>query len=132
MENTRARILVAEDNPALAAVIEFNLRRAGCAVTRMRNGRLALEAAMEEDFDLVVTDHQMPEMTGIELCERLRALPQYMDTPIIMLTAKGLELDMSNLGETVGVSEYLSKPFSPAELVRKIEECLISSCAITS
>lgn len=132
MENTRARILVAEDNPALAAVIEFNLRRAGCAVTRMRNGRLALEAAMEEDFDLVVTDHQMPEMTGIELCERLRALPQYMDTPIIMLTAKGLELDMSNLGETVGVSEYLSKPFSPAELVRKMEECLISSCAITS
>lgn len=129
MDNAKANILIAEDNPALAAVIEFNLRRAGFSVTRTKNGRVAWEAACREEFDLVVTDHQMPEMTGVELCQKLRESPRYIETPIIMLTAKGLELDLDHLRKTLDISAAISKPFSPAALVRKVEGYLVESCA---
>ena len=70
----------------------------------------------------------MPEMSGVELCQKLRETPSYIETPIIMLTAKGLELDLVQLRETLGISAALPKPFSPAELMRKVEECLELSC----
>ena len=128
---TKSRtILIAEDNPALSGVIRFNLTRVGFDVTATRNGREAWQRAQAERFDLVVTDHQMPEMTGVELIEQLRQMPEYAAVPIIMLTAKGLELDMTRLREELGIAAALAKPFSPTELVNTVEQCLASPAEV--
>ena len=88
------RVLIVEDNTALARITQFALDNAGFETTTASNGRVALEAALKSQFDIVITDQQMPVMTGIELCHELRDHPEYSDCPIIMLTAKGLELEL--------------------------------------
>jgi two-component system, chemotaxis family, chemotaxis protein CheY len=97
-------------------------------VTTVTNGRDALETVKKGKFDLVLSDHQMPMMTGIELCECLRELPLYNDTPFILLTAKCMELNFESLRERLGVSRALPKPFSPSELINCIEESLAAKC----
>ena len=126
------KVLVAEDNPALAGVVRFNLKRAGFDVTVARNGREALEAASRTPFGVVITDQQMPELTGTELCAELRRREEYRDTPIIMLTAKGLELDIEALRQRLGVWAALPKPFSPAELIGLVEECVEEHLSVVS
>ena len=118
------RALIVDDNLALARVTQFALDRAGFETQTARNGRLALEAAQVMQFDIVVTDQQMPELTGIELCSELRKLPGYVDCPIILLTAKGLELELPRLREELGISGVFSKPFSPAAIVKAVEDLL--------
>lgn len=122
-----ARVLVCEDNAALSAVVCFNLRRAGFDVTPVANGRAALAALVEADFDLVLSDQQMPLMTGIQLCESLRQVPRHKHTPFILLTAKRMEIDVAKLRQTLGVIAVLPKPFSPSELVQVIDESLTSN-----
>ena len=124
MSNADKHILVAEDNAALASVVRFNLQRAGFQVTVACNGRVAWEAVQEEDFDLIVTDQQMPEMTGCEFCEKLRADDEFRDIPVIMLTAKGLELDLPRLKAELGIAATFLKPFSPREIVKAVEHHL--------
>ena len=122
---TRARnVLVAEDNPALAHVAAFNLQRAGYRVTTARNGREAWELLQEVPFDLVVTDQQMPEMTGSELCAAMRSSEAHADIPVVLLTAKGLELDRRQLQQELGVVRLFSKPYSPSELIGAVHEVL--------
>lgn len=116
------RALIVDDNLALARVTQFALDRAGYETQTARNGRHALEVAQASQFDVVVTDQQMPEMTGIELCRALRSLPQYAERPIILLTAKGLELELPRLREELGISAVFSKPFSPGAVVRAVED----------
>ena len=123
-----ANILVVEDNKALSGVVTFNLVRAGFQVTAVGNGKDALEALQRSSFDLLLTDQQMPVMTGIELCESVRRIPRYKDLPIILLTAKCMEMNFSELQERLGLSAALPKPFSPSELVNCIEECLAAGC----
>jgi CheY-like chemotaxis protein len=122
-----ARILVCEDNGALSAIICFNLRRAGFEITEVQNGQAALEALKRESFDLVLSDQQMPLMTGVQLCEAARKLPQHRDTPFILLTAKCMEIDVAMLQQTLGVTRALPKPFSPSELVNCIENALAAN-----
>ncbi len=129
MSNEKRRILVAEDNAALATVVRFNLERAGFAVTVAPNGLKAWEAAQEHEFDLVVTDFQMPHMTGGELAANLRGHERYQTTPIIMLTAKGLELELTNIREELGITATFAKPFSPKEIVQAVEDQLAASMA---
>jgi two-component system chemotaxis response regulator CheY len=124
----KAKILVCEDNVALSGVITFNLVRAGFEVMSVANGRLALEALEKGNFDLVLSDQQMPMMTGIQLCENLRQLPAHRRTPFILLTAKCMEIDFLRLQEKLGVSAALPKPFSPSELIGCIEDALAASC----
>jgi CheY-like chemotaxis protein len=124
MANQKAKILVCEDNVALSGVICFNLVRAGFDVTSVANGRLALDALEKGMFDLVLSDQQMPMMTGIQLCENMRQLPEYKRLPFILLTAKCMEIDFAKLQQNLGVSAALPKPFSPTELVNCIEDCL--------
>ena len=124
MSGTPGKILVAEDNPALAAVIKFNLQQAGHQVMVVNDGQAALETAQLESFDMIVTDHQMPNLSGVEFCERLRDLKAYQATPILMLTAKALEMDFADLQERLGLCQLLAKPFSPAEVVRVVAENL--------
>jgi CheY-like chemotaxis protein len=128
MQNEKAKILVCEDNTALSGVVCFNLVRAGFEVTCAMNGRLALEALQKSSFDLVLSDQQMPMMTGIQLCESLRQLPAHRRTPFILLTAKCMEIDFAKLQQTLGISAALPKPFSPSELVNCIEETLAAHC----
>ncbi|MEO7405318.1 MAG: response regulator [Burkholderiales bacterium] len=128
MASEKAKILVCEDNVALSGVICFNLVRAGFEVTSVFNGRLALDALEKQPFDLVLSDQQMPMMTGIQLCENLRQLPMHRGTPFILLTAKCMEIDFAKLQQTLGISAALPKPFSPSELVVCIEEALAASC----
>jgi two-component system, chemotaxis family, chemotaxis protein CheY len=124
MASEKARILVCEDNVALSGVICFNLVRAGFDVTSVSNGRLALDALEKRSFDLVLSDQQMPMMTGIQMCENMRQLPQHKRTPFILLTAKCMEIDFVRLQQTLKISAALPKPFSPSELVNCIEEAL--------
>ena|SRR5688572_8756442 len=120
-------ILVAEDNAALASVIRFNLIRAGYRVTVANNGRQAWECMQVNRFDLIVTDQQMPEMTGCQLCEKVRSVPEYSDLPIIMLTAKGLELELPRLRDELKIMATFMKPFSPKEVVKAVEDCLAAA-----
>jgi two-component system chemotaxis response regulator CheY len=124
----KAKILVVEDNAALSGVVCFNLVRAGFQVTSVNNGRHALETLEKGNFDLILSDQQMPLMTGIQLCENIRQLPAYKRTPFILLTAKCMEIDLSRLQHHPGISTALPKPFSPSELILCIEECLAEAC----
>jgi CheY-like chemotaxis protein len=128
MDNGKAKILVCEDNPALSAIVSFNLLRAGFEVTTVANGRLALDALKKSGFDLILSDQQMPMMTGIQLCESVRQIPAYKRTPFILLTAKCMEIDFDKLQQTLGVTKALPKPFSPTELINCIEEALAAGC----
>ena len=121
MDNSDKHVLVAEDNAALLSVIRFNLERAGFQVTVAANGRIAWEYAQDYQFDMVVTDQQMPEMTGCEFCRLLRDLDNYHETPVIMLTAKGMELELPKLKEELGISATFLKPFSPKEIIQAVE-----------
>ena len=123
MEKGSRNFLVAEDNPALACVIRFNLERSGFHVTAANNGRVAWEFAQDQTFDLVLTDQQMPEMSGHELCQKLRATTDHAETPIIMLTAKGMELDLPRLREELGITATFLKPFSLKEVIKAVESC---------
>ncbi len=128
MSDKKARILVCEDNTALSGVICFNLVRAGFEVTSVVNGRAALESLQKQSFDLVLSDQQMPMMTGIQLCESMRQMPAHRRTPFILLTAKCMEIDFLKLQQSLGVSVALPKPFSPSELVSCIEQALAAEC----
>ena len=123
----KSRILVCEDNSALSGVVTFNLVRAGFEVTAVTNGQLALEALSKDTYDLVLSDQQMPLMTGIQLCEHVRQLPAYKQTPFILLTAKCMEIDKAKLQQTLGLTKALPKPFSPSELVNCIKEALATA-----
>ena len=127
MSGENVKILLVEDNLALSGVICFNLTRAGYQVTSVNNGREAIQALQQGRFDLVLSDQQMPRMTGIQLCEHLREMPDHAHTPFILLTAKCMELDVARLRQRLGVSAALPKPFSPSELLSLIEESLASN-----
>lgn len=114
--------LIAEDNAALRRVIGFTLRGSGFDVTAAADGLLAWEAAEHTAFDLVVTDQQMPNLNGLELVERLRTSAPNQNTPVILLTAKGLELQQETVRDQYGVAAMLHKPFSPAQLAKLAEE----------
>jgi DNA-binding response OmpR family regulator len=125
--NSRARILVVEDSLAAAKRLQFSFQQAGFKVDVARNGREALAKARQRKFDLVVTDEQMPEMTGREWCQELRNDERYADTPIIFLTAKQFEIDAAELSDDLHVCATFGKPFSPQALVRKVEAELLAA-----
>lgn len=114
------RVLVAEDEASIREFIVINLQRSGYDVSQADNGKAALEMyeASNGDFDVVLLDIMMPEMDGLEVCKRLRGLSQTVG--IIMLTAKTQEIDRVT-GLLVGADDYVSKPFSPSELMARVD-----------
>ncbi|QDU54777.1 response regulator [Aeoliella mucimassa] len=130
MENTASKVLIAEDNAALLRVLEFTLARAGYAVTQASDGAQAWQHAQAEDFDIVLTDQQMPYMTGVELCTNLRSLDRYEHTPIVLLTAKGMELELPQLCAELGIAATFSKPFSPSQVLKKVQELLAAKATV--
>lgn len=117
---TVKRILVAEDEAAIREFIVINLKRSGYTVTEAENGLEALNQynAANGDFDVVLLDIMMPEMDGIEVCKRLREKSSGLG--IIILTAKTEEMDKVT-GLLVGADDYVTKPFSPAELMARVD-----------
>ncbi|MFW6695141.1 response regulator transcription factor [Streptomyces sp. MAR4 CNX-425] len=122
-----ARVLVVDDDPTVAEVVAGYLDRAGYAVDRAADGPQALAVADAGRPDLVVLDLMLPGMDGLEVCARLRA---ERPVPVIMLTARGDEDDRI-LGLELGADDYVTKPFSPRELVLRVDSVLRRSRAVT-
>jgi DNA-binding response OmpR family regulator len=116
-----AEILVAEDQADIRDLIALNLRHAGYDVTPVADGRAALASQSDHSSDLLILDLMMPGMDGLEVCKALRAKGRAM--PILMLTAKSTELDRV-LGLELGADDYLTKPFSMAELLARVKALL--------
>jgi DNA-binding response OmpR family regulator len=115
-----SRILVVEDEPAIAEAVAYALREAGYEVDAVDDGDAALDAARAEAYDLMVLDLLLPGTSGIDVC---RALRGESDLPIVMLTALDAELDRVS-GLDVGADDYVTKPFSVAELVSRVRALL--------
>ena len=118
-----ARVLVVEDETALATLLTYNLEQAGFAVTVAETGEDAITALEEQPWDLILLDWMLPHVSGIELCRRIRRDKGTVDLPIIMLTARSEETDRIR-GLDTGADDYVTKPFSPAELVARINALL--------
>jgi two-component system phosphate regulon response regulator PhoB len=119
-----SRILVVEDEPDIAEVLQFNLERAGFSVTVERRGDSALEAIRRRPPDLVVLDLMLPGLDGLELARLLKRDAGDLESlPLVMLTAKGEELDRI-VGLELGADDYIPKPFSPREVVLRIKAVL--------
>jgi two-component system phosphate regulon response regulator PhoB len=117
------RILVAEDEPDMLQLIKMNLQGAGYRVTEAEDGPTALAAAREERPALIVLDLMLPGMSGLEVCRALKREPATASLPIIILTARAEEVDRI-VGFELGADDYLTKPFSPRELVLRIQSIL--------
>jgi two-component system response regulator RegX3 len=114
------RVLVVDDEPAIRDAVSYALRSEGFDVETVGDGESALEAAAHADPDVIILDLMLPGMSGTEVCRRVRAESV---VPIIMLTARGAELDRV-LGLEVGADDYVTKPFSMAELIGRIRAIL--------
>jgi len=112
-------VLVVEDSVVLGEVLRFNLEQEGFNVVLAADGKEAIELFSQGSFDLVVTDYEMPILNGEQVCEQLRN-DFLSDIPIIMCTAKGMELNLKRLIEKYDVKALLQKPFSVSELAELI------------
>jgi two-component system alkaline phosphatase synthesis response regulator PhoP len=128
MTNCVRRILVADDEAPIANVVAMKLRNAGLEVIVALDGQEAYELAMAERPDFLITDLQMPGMSGLELCARLAAEIEG-GIPTILLTAKGFELNREAL-EGLPIHRVMSKPFSPRELLVSVQDALGSCPAV--
>lgn len=117
------RILVVDDEPDIVELVSYNLGKEGFEVSYASDGEEALEKIRQGSFDFLVLDLMLPGIQGLELCRILRNEPQTKKLPILMLTAKGEELDRV-LGLEMGADDYLAKPFSPRELVARVKAVL--------
>ena len=117
------RVLVVDDEPNIGRSLEFLMRRAGFEVAVARNGREALAALEGPPPDLVLLDVMMPEFDGYEVCERVRARPEWAGTKIVMLTASGRDSERER-GLRLGADAYVTKPFSTRELVERARRML--------
>ena len=119
----RSKVLVVDDEPEAVELVEFNLRQAGYSVISAGDGAEALKKARSAPPDLIVLDLMLPEVDGLEVCKMLRRDPVTAAIPIIMLTAKAAEIDRV-LGLEMGADDYVTKPFSPRELVLRAKKLL--------
>lgn len=120
---TKPFILVVEDEESLSLLVKYNLEKAGFEVSCAFNGDEALDLIDKKIPDLIVLDWMLPEMSGIEVCREIRSLEYTKDVPIIMLTARSQEDDRLK-GFNSGADDYMTKPFSPKELIARIKSVL--------
>jgi len=121
-------ILVADDESHILHVVSLKLRNAGFKVLTARDGQEALEVAQQQHPDLLITDYHMPELSGLELCQRLKQDAATADIPAIMLTARGYHLEPQDTQQS-GILRMLSKPFSPRHLLSTVNEVLEGKAA---
>jgi phosphate regulon transcriptional regulator PhoB len=122
MMKTR-NVLVVDDEPDIVELVSYNLTKEGFEVSSASDGEEALNRIRKDGFDFLILDLMLPGIQGMELCRILRSDPKTKDLPIIMLTAKGEEVDRV-LGLEIGADDYITKPFSPRELVARVRAVL--------
>lgn len=118
-----ANILVVDDSPSMQKMVSFTLKGSGHQVVEASDGKQALALAQKQSFDAILSDVNMPNMNGLELCEQLRKLPNYKFVPILMLTTESSG-DVKMVGKSAGATGWLVKPFNPDQLVKTIEKVL--------
>ncbi|MBT5574222.1 phosphate regulon transcriptional regulator PhoB [Alphaproteobacteria bacterium] len=120
---TSINVLIADDEPNQLELVRFNLEQADFSVITAEDGEQAVILAQELTPDIILLDWMMPNMSGIDVCRKLRSKSSTREIPIIMLSARGEEGDRI-LGLDVGADDYISKPFSPVELIARIKAVL--------
>ena len=123
------KVLVVDDEIHIVQVVAIKFRNNGFDVITCENGAQALQLASDEKPNIIITDVQMPVMTGVELVQNLRNNPGTADIPVIMLTARGFAIE-DRQKEELRISAYVSKPFSPRELLQSVEEVLKESVPV--
>ncbi|MCE2881226.1 MAG: response regulator transcription factor [Planctomycetaceae bacterium] len=123
MSTAKAQVLIVEDEPEIAELIEFHAERAGMKARKVGSGRLALDLVRREQPDLIVLDLMLPDVDGLEVCRKLKQAEQTRSIPIVMVTAKGEEADIV-AGIELGAADYVTKPFSPRVLVARLRNAL--------
>lgn len=118
-----ARLLIVEDELPLAETLQYNLESEGFQVSHAETGEEAELLIAEEEPDLIILDWMLPQVSGIELCRRLRSKPETRNVPILMLTARGEESDRIR-GLSTGADDYVVKPFSRDELMARVKAIL--------
>ncbi len=116
-------ILIVDDEADIVELLDYNLRNAGYTVVNARDGASALAAVRRQRPDLIVLDLMLPDIPGTEVCRRLRREPDTEAIPIMMLTARSEEIDRV-VGFEVGADDYVVKPFSPREIVLRVQALL--------
>ena len=123
MSEPTGPILVVDDEPDIRLLVAINLRKAGYRVLEAERGDEALRLAKEQEPSLIVLDLMLPDLSGREVCRRLRDQPETKSTPILMLTARNEEIDRIK-GFMAGADDYVTKPFSTQQLVEKVKALL--------
>ncbi|MBH0170842.1 MAG: winged helix-turn-helix domain-containing protein [Bacillota bacterium] len=123
------KLLVVEDEISISTLLQFNLEQAGFQVVTAMDGKSGLEKAESEEPNLIILDLMLPEMDGIEVCKELRL--RKLNIPILMLTAKDDEFDKV-LGLELGADDYMTKPFSPREVVARVKAILRRSTSVNT
>ena len=116
-------ILAVDDSASMRQMVTFTLKCAGYNVVEAVDGQDALEKSSKSDFDLVLTDQNMPRMDGISLTKKLRDSPKFKATPILILTTESSD-QMKQAGRTAGATGWLVKPFDPAKLIEVIRKVI--------
>src|SRR6186713_1601888 len=117
------RVLIVDDDPDIVRLVRYNLSHSGYEVQSAGTGREALELVQKQPPDLVVLDVMLPDVDGLEVCRTLRQQASSRRIPILMLTARGEEIDRV-VGFELGADDYVAKPFSPRELVLRVKSIL--------
>lgn len=117
------RILVVDDEPDIGELLKYNLELEGCEVDVIHEGERVLAHLRDKAFDLVILDLMLPGVSGLELCRQMKKTPELEHMPVIMLTAKSSETDKI-VGLEIGADDYITKPFSPREVVARVKAVL--------
>lgn len=123
---TAKKVLVVDDEIHILRVVAIKLRNNGFEVITAEDGKEGYETAIDQKPDVIVSDFQMPNMTGIEMVEKLRQDASTADIPVIMLTARGFAVEDEQKSK-LNIAEFLSKPFSPKELLKTVEDVLAAA-----
>ena len=116
-------VLIVDDEPNIVLSLEFLMKKEGYTVESVSNGEEAMLAIAETPPDLILLDVMMPRKDGYEVCQELRASPEWQDIKIVMLTAKGRDVEREK-GLALGADDYVTKPFATRELVEKVKSLL--------
>ena len=122
----KGKILVVDDEVNITQILEFSIGSEGYEVITASNGEEAVEKARREQPDLVILDIMMPKIDGYEACRLIKSNPLTKNIPVVLLTAKGRDID-KRLGYEVGATDYIVKPFSPNKLIERIHQLLVSA-----
>ena len=118
------RVQICDDEPHIVLAVSLKLSKAGLQVSTAADGLLAWKIMQQVRPQVVITDLQMPRLDGLALVRRMRSHPDFRDVPVILLTAKGFELDHEELKNDLDIAAVVCKPFSPRELLRTVQSLL--------